>query len=74
MIVIDAYRHLGPDATAEELKTFVDNLHGYAGTSGIYDFGDAEQRGLTINALIIDKWDPVKQDFVPASLPGGAVK
>jgi branched-chain amino acid transport system substrate-binding protein len=74
MIVIDAYRHIGPDATADQLKNFVDNLHGYAGTSGIYDFGDPEQRGLTISALIIDKWDPVKQDFVPASKPGGYVK
>jgi hypothetical protein len=74
MIVIDAYRHIGPDATADQLKTFVDNLHGYAGTSGIYDFSDPEQRGLTISALVIDKWDPVKQDFVPASGPGGALK
>jgi branched-chain amino acid transport system substrate-binding protein len=74
MIVIDAYRHIGPDATADQLRTYVDNLHGYAGTSGIYDFGDPEQRGLTISALIIDRWDPVKQDFVPASRPGGYVK
>jgi branched-chain amino acid transport system substrate-binding protein len=74
MIVIDAYRHIGPDATADQLRRYVDNLHGYAGTSGIYDFGDPEQRGLTISALIIDRWDPVKQDFVPASRPGGYVK
>jgi branched-chain amino acid transport system substrate-binding protein len=74
IIVIDAYRHLGPDATADQLRDYIDNLHGFAGTSGIYDFGDPEQRGLTINALVIDKWDPVKQDFVPASRPGGSLK
>ncbi len=74
MIVVDAYRHIGPDATAQQLRDFVDNLHGYAGTSGIYDFGDAEQRGLTINALIIDKWDPAKQEFAPASKAGGEIK
>jgi branched-chain amino acid transport system substrate-binding protein len=74
MIVMEAYRHIGPDATADQLRDFVDNLHGYAGTSGVYDFGDPEQRGLTINALVIDKWDPVKQDFVPASRPGGYLK
>jgi branched-chain amino acid transport system substrate-binding protein len=74
MIVMDAYRKIGPDATADQLRDFVDNLHGYAGTSGIYDFGDPEQRGLTISALVIDKWDPVKQDFVSASRPGGHVK
>jgi branched-chain amino acid transport system substrate-binding protein len=74
MIVVDAYHHIGPDATAQQLRDFVDNLHGYAGTSGIYDFGDAEQRGLTINALIIDKWDPAKQEFAPASKAGGEIK
>jgi branched-chain amino acid transport system substrate-binding protein len=74
MIVIDAYRHLGPDATADQLRDFVDNLHGWAGTSGVYDFGDPEQRGLTISALVIDKWDPIKADFVPASRPGGFLK
>jgi branched-chain amino acid transport system substrate-binding protein len=74
MIVIDAYRAIGPDATAEQLRDFIDNLHGYAGTSGIYDFGDSEQRGLTSSALIIDKWDPAAQDFVPASRPGGYLK
>ena len=74
MIVVDAYRHVGPDATADQLKDYVDNLHGYAGTSGIYDFGDPEQRGLTISALVVDKWDPAKNDFVPASRPGGYVR
>ncbi len=74
MIVVDAYRHIGPGATADQLKAYVDNLHGYAGTSGVYDFGDAEQRGLTITALVVDKWDPIKNDFVPASRPGGYLK
>ena len=74
MIVVDAYRHVGPAATADQLKDYVDNLHGYAGTSGIYDFGDPEQRGLTISALVVDKWDPAKNDFVAASRPGGYVR
>jgi branched-chain amino acid transport system substrate-binding protein len=73
-IVVDAYRHIGPDATADQLRDYIDNLHGWAGTSGIYDFGDTEQRGLTINALVIDRWDPATSDFVPASKPGGYAK
>jgi branched-chain amino acid transport system substrate-binding protein len=71
MIVVDAYKHYGPDITADQARDYVEGLHGWAGTSGIYDFGDAEQRGLTINALVIDKWDPSKNEFVPASKPGG---
>jgi branched-chain amino acid transport system substrate-binding protein len=74
MIVVDAYKHFGPDMTAEQARDYVDNLHGWAGTSGVYDFSDPEQRGLAINALVIDKWDPATNDFVPASRPGGEVK
>ena len=73
-IVVDAYRHIGPDATADQLRDYIDNLHGWAGTSGVYDFGDPEQRGLTISALVVDRWDPATNDFVPASKPGGYVK
>jgi len=71
MIVVDAYRHIGPDATADQLRDYIDDLHGWAGTSGVYDFSDPEQRGLTIAALVVDRWDPAKNDFVPASHPGG---
>ena len=70
-IVVDAYRHIGPDATADQLRDYIDDLHGWAGTSGVYDFSDPEQRGLTIAALVVDRWDPAKNDFVPASHPGG---
>ena len=74
VIVVDALRHLGPAATADQLRDYIDNLHGYAGTLGMYDFADQEQRGLTINALVVDRWDPAKADFEPASKPGGSVK
>jgi branched-chain amino acid transport system substrate-binding protein len=74
LIIVDALRHIGPAATADQLRDYIDNLHGYAGTLGMYDFADQEQRGLTINALVVDRWDPAKADFVPASKPGGYVK
>ncbi len=74
LIVVDALRRLGPAATADQLREYIDNLHGYAGTLGMYDFADAEQRGLTISALVVDRWDPVKADFEPASKPGGYAK
>ena len=73
-IIVDAFRHIGLDATASQLRDYVDNLHGWAGTSGIYDFSDPEQRGLTISALVVDKWDAAKRAFVPASKPGGYVR
>lgn len=74
MIVISAIRHIGVSATADQIRDYIDNLHGFAATSGIYDFGDSEQRGLTINALVIDKWDPSTNEFAPASAPGGYLR
>jgi branched-chain amino acid transport system substrate-binding protein len=71
VIVVAAVRHIGVSATADQIRDYIANLHGFAATSGVYDFSDPEQRGLTINALVIDKWDPVTGDFVAASGPGG---
>jgi branched-chain amino acid transport system substrate-binding protein len=74
VIVVDALRHIGTTATADQIRDYITNLHGYAGTLGMYDFSDPEQRGLTLSALVIDRWDPVKADFVAASKPGGYAK
>ena len=73
-IVVDAIRHIGTDATADQVRDYIDNLHGWAGTSGMYDFADPEQRGLAISSLVIDRWDKTAGEFAPASLPGGYVK
>jgi hypothetical protein len=42
----------------------------------VYDFRDPllAQRGIGRNGYIIDRFDPEKSDFVPASLPGGKLK
>jgi branched-chain amino acid transport system substrate-binding protein len=74
LIVVDAIRHIGISATAAQIRDYIDGLHGWAGTSGMYDFGDPEQRGLAINALVIDRWDKTAADFVPASRPGGTLR
>ncbi len=74
MITVDAYKKYGPDITATQARDYVMNLKGWAGTSGVYDFSDPEQRGLTISALVIDRWDPASGEFAPASRPGGYPK
>jgi branched-chain amino acid transport system substrate-binding protein len=71
MIVIDALRHLGTNATAEQIREYIVALHGYAGINGIMDFRDGQQRGLTTNAALVVRWDTNKHDFVAASRPGG---
>jgi branched-chain amino acid transport system substrate-binding protein len=71
MIVIDALRKLGPSATAEQLRAYMQNLHGYTGITGTYDFRDGSQRGLTVDSASIMRWDPEKNDFVSVSKAGG---
>ena len=71
LIVVDALRHLGTDATAEQIRQYIAGLHGYAGISGIMDFRDGQQRGLSTNAALVVRWSTSKHDFVAASKLGG---
>ena len=71
MIVIDALRKIGPNATAEQLRAYLEGLHGYTGITGTYDFRDGSQRGLGVDSTLIMRWDPDKLDFVSVSKSGG---
>jgi branched-chain amino acid transport system substrate-binding protein len=71
MIVIDALRKVGPDATAAQLREYIESLHGYTGITGTYDFRDGSQRGLGVDSALIMRWDPDKLDFVSVSKGGG---
>jgi len=73
-IVIGALRKFGPDVTAQQLRDYVVNLHGYVGVNGVYDFRDGKQRGVGVNALIVDRYDNAKETLTPVSRPGGALK
>src|SRR6202012_6286137 len=43
LVVVDALRHLGTNATAEQLRNYIATLHGYVGINGIMDFRDQQQ-------------------------------
>jgi branched-chain amino acid transport system substrate-binding protein len=73
MIVIDALRHLGTNATAQQVRDYILALHSWAGVNGIYDFRDGRQRGIGIDAVVIDRWDAKTNRFTAASRPGGDV-
>jgi branched-chain amino acid transport system substrate-binding protein len=73
-VAIDALRHTGPNPTAEQLRAYIANLHGFAGINGIMDFRDGQQRGYKDNAGLIVRWDVASKTFVPVSLPGGYLK
>jgi branched-chain amino acid transport system substrate-binding protein len=71
MIVVDALRKLGPNASASDLHDYLEKLHDYTGIAGVYDFRDGNQRGLTVDDTLIMRWDPDKTDFVSVSKYGG---
>jgi branched-chain amino acid transport system substrate-binding protein len=71
-LVIDALRKIGPNATAAQLHAYIEDLHGYTGITGTYDFRDGSQRGLGVDSTLIMRWDPDKADFVSVSKGGGA--
>jgi len=74
MIVLNALQHLGTDASADQIHSYIESLHGLAGVNGLYDFRDGGQRGIGTQAIVVDKWDPVKKAFIVMSKPGGSPK
>ena len=72
LIYVDALRHLGPDAKAADIRDYIENLHGFAGICGTYDFRDGNQRGLTADNVLVLRWDNPKGDWVVAGSPKGA--
>jgi branched-chain amino acid transport system substrate-binding protein len=71
MVVIDALRKLGPDATAAQLRDHIAQLKGFAGIDGIYDFTREAQRGLNLDNAVVTLWDPAKKNWTPVSAPTG---
>ena len=71
MIVVDALRAVGPDATAEQLRSWVASQKAYPGISGIYNFTN-DMHGLGVDDMLVVKWDPAKAKWVTASKFGGS--
>lgn len=71
LIVVDALRHLPANATSEQVRAYVEKLHGFAGTNAVYDFRKYPQRGLGPEGQVIARYDAATNDFVPMSKPGG---
>jgi branched-chain amino acid transport system substrate-binding protein len=74
LIIVDAFRRLGTDATAAQIHDFIAQLHDWSGADGLYDFRVGDQRGIGMAATIVERWDPVAKEFLAASKPEGHVK
>jgi branched-chain amino acid transport system substrate-binding protein len=71
LIVIDALRKLGPDATAAQIRDHIAGLTEFAGINGFYDFKKVPQRGLGVQSAVIVRYDPQSKRWVWMSAPGG---
>ena len=73
-IVVGAYRKLGPNPMAVQLKDYIGNLRGFAGATGMYDFRTVSQRGISgATSGIMIRWDAAKDTFVAVSKFGGGL-
>jgi branched-chain amino acid transport system substrate-binding protein len=73
LIVIDAFREKGLNATAAQINDYIQHLSRWTGINGTYDFRSGSQRGVGIDAVVMDRWDPAAKEFVVVSKPGGAL-
>jgi branched-chain amino acid transport system substrate-binding protein len=73
MILVAALRHAGPNATAEQIRDYILQLHSWVGVDGVYDFSAGDQRGIGENAVDMALYDIKKGDFVRVSRARGYV-
>jgi branched-chain amino acid transport system substrate-binding protein len=72
-ITLNAFKKYGADATADQIKSYIENLHGWTGADGDYDFRGGSRNGLDSMAMMVFRWDPVKAAFIPVSKAGGTL-
>jgi branched-chain amino acid transport system substrate-binding protein len=72
LIVIDALRTAGPDATAEQIRNYIATHTNFAGVNGIYDFKANPERGLGPDSAIVVRYDPQAKAWAWLTQPGGA--
>lgn len=73
LIVVNALRTVGAEATSTQLRDAIEHTHGFIGIDGAYNFADGNNPwGLTEQSVIMTHWDPAHQTWTPVGKPGGA--
>jgi len=70
LILVNALRKLGTNATPAQLRSYIASLRGFPGATGMYDFRAAPQRGLGQGAVMVVRWDRAKNGWIAVSKPG----
>jgi len=71
LLVVEALRKLKPDATADDLRSYLTGLQGFVGVNGPYDFKAAPNRGLGESNVVVTRWDANAGTWAVVSEPGG---
>lgn len=71
MLVVNALDRAGPDATSEQLRSYLAHLKNFAGINGIYDFEKYPQRGIGAENALVTEWNAGAKTWVVVSRPGG---
>jgi len=71
MILVDALRAVGPDASPVALRDHILHLKSYAGIDGVYDFETVPQRGLSDANVVVARWDGDRTRWEVVSRPTG---
>src|SRR5579875_937650 len=72
LILIDALKRYGFNASPAQIRDYINGLHGWTGIYGRFDYHAIPQRGVGIDAVIIQRWDPSKGVWIGVSKPGGS--
>lgn len=68
-LAVSALRSLGADASAQQVRDYLEHLHNWAGVLGTYDFTQSPHRGIGPSATVAYRWDPDKRTFAVVPLP-----
>ena len=73
LLVISAFRSLGTNATAAQIRSYVSRLTSFAATQGMYDFRKRPQRGVDGDWVFVSRWDSSRDSMVQVSKAGGSL-
>jgi branched-chain amino acid transport system substrate-binding protein len=70
-VMVDALRKKGVNASAEQLRSYINQLKGYPGVFGVLDYRAVPQFGVSKDWIVVLRWDAKSDNFVGVSKPGG---
>lgn len=73
VIVIEALRKIGLDATGADLRNEIARQTRFYGVAGPYNFVAYPGHGLDESAVYMVRWDGPRSEYVPVSRAGGAL-